>query len=110
MAPTPRLSVAEWADEYRKLAKGFGAFSGQWETAKFEISRGPMLAMTEPGVHLITIMCCTQLMKTEFILNAVGYLTHIDPSPVLKKPQLPAGQAASDTAALSASILAHSSG
>ena len=29
MAPTPRLSVPEWADQYRKLAKGFGAFSGQ---------------------------------------------------------------------------------
>lgn len=83
MAPTPRLSVAAWADQYRKLPKGFGAFSGQWETAKFEISRGPMLAVTEPGVHLITIMCCTQLMKTEFILNLVGYLTHLDPSPVL---------------------------
>jgi phage terminase large subunit GpA-like protein len=83
LTPPPRLSVAAWADRYRQLAKGFGAVSGQWVTAEFEVSRGPMLAVTEPGVHEISLMCCTQLMKTEFILNVVGYLTHLDPSPIL---------------------------
>jgi len=82
-ATPPRLSVAAWADQYRHLAKGFGAVSGPWVTAEFEVSRGPMLAVTEPGVHEISLMCCTQLMKTEFILNVVGYLTHLDPSPIL---------------------------
>lgn len=79
----PRLSVAAWADKYRKLAKGFGAVSGQWQTSDFEVSRGPMLAITEPGVRKISLMCCTQLMKTELMLNGMGYLMHLDPSPVL---------------------------
>ena len=79
----PRMSVAAWADEYRHLAKGFGSVSGKWRTESFEVARGPMLAVTEPGVHKISLMCCTQLLKTEFILNVFGYLAHLDPSPVL---------------------------
>lgn len=82
-APPPRVSVPQWADEYRRLAAGFGAVSGRWSTEAFEVSRGPMLAVTEPGVHEITLMCCTQLLKTEFILNVFGYLAHLDPSPIL---------------------------
>lgn len=79
----PRLSVADWADEYRHLPKGFGAVSGPWSTADFEVSRGPMLSVTEPGVRKISLMCCTQLMKSEFILNVILFLMHLDPSPVL---------------------------
>jgi len=79
----PRLSVPAWADQYRHLAKGFGATSGKWDTAAFEISRGPMLAVTEPGVHQITAMTCTQLLKTELLLNIFGYFAHTDPCPIL---------------------------
>ncbi len=42
-----------------------------------------MLAVTEPGVHVITLMVCTQLMKTAFIENVVGYHAHLDPCPML---------------------------
>ena len=79
----PRLSVAAWADKHRHLPKESGAIGGQWSTEAFEVSRGPMLSVTEPGVHKISLMCCTQLMKTEFILNVVGYLAHSDPCPIL---------------------------
>jgi phage terminase large subunit GpA-like protein len=48
-----------------------------------EIARGPMLAVTEPGVHIITAMVCTQLMKTALIENTVGYFIHLDPCPQL---------------------------
>lgn len=42
-----------------------------------------MLAVTEPGVHIITLMVCTQLMKTAFIENIVGFKAHLDPCPML---------------------------
>lgn len=42
-----------------------------------------MLAVTEPGVHIVTLMVCTQLMKTAFIENIVGYHAHLDPCPML---------------------------
>jgi phage terminase large subunit GpA-like protein len=42
-----------------------------------------MLAVTEPGVHKITGMVCTQLMKTAMIENTLGYFAHLDPGPIL---------------------------
>ncbi|TCK36714.1 phage terminase large subunit GpA-like protein [Paraburkholderia sp. BL8N3] len=81
--PPPRISVAAWADRYRKLAAEAGSTSGGWVTSKVEIARGPMLAVTEPGVHVITGMMSTQLLKTEFLLNVFGYFAHLDPCPML---------------------------
>jgi len=42
-----------------------------------------MLAVTEPGVHKISVMVCTQLMKTALLENAFGYFAHLDPGPIL---------------------------
>lgn len=42
-----------------------------------------MMAVTEPGVHVITLMVCTQLMKTAFLENIVGFHAHLDPRPML---------------------------
>ena len=42
-----------------------------------------MLAVTEPGVHVVTVMCCTQLMKTALLENVFGYFAHLDPCPML---------------------------
>jgi phage terminase large subunit GpA-like protein len=79
----PRTSVPAWADEFRKLAKGFGAMSGNWDTSYVEIARGPMLAVTEPGVRMITAEVATQLLKTELLLNIFGFYAHTDPCPIL---------------------------
>ena len=81
--PPPRISVPEWADRYRVLAKEAGSTSGRWHTSTVEIARGPMLAVTEPGVHTVTTMCCTQLMKTALLENVFGYFAHLDPCPML---------------------------
>lgn len=81
--PPPRISVPDWADEYRKLAKEAGSTSGKWRTSTVEIARGAMLAVTEPGVHKISVMVCTQLMKTALIENTFGYFAHLDPSPMM---------------------------
>lgn len=83
LTPPPRISVPEWADTYRKLAKEAGAISGDWETATVEVARGPMLAVTEPGVHVITAMVSTQLLKTALLENIFGYFAHLDPCPML---------------------------
>jgi phage terminase large subunit GpA-like protein len=77
------LSVPDWADKYRRLAKGAGSTSGHWRTERVEIGRGPMLAATEPGVRTITVMVATQLLKTSLIENIFGYHAHLDPCPML---------------------------
>ena len=81
--PPVRLSVADWADRYRHLAREAGSTSGRWRTSTVEAARGPMLAVTEPGVHVITVMCCTQLMKTALLENVFGFFAHLDPCPML---------------------------
>lgn len=42
-----------------------------------------MLAATDLRIHTVTIMCCTQLMKTELLNNVVGYYIHQDPAPII---------------------------
>lgn len=81
--PPPRISVPAWADTYRKLAKEAGSTSGNWSTSTVEVARGPMLAVTEPGVHVITTMVSTQLLKTALLENVFGYFAHLDPCPIL---------------------------
>ncbi len=83
MTPPPLISVPDWADRYRKLAKEAGSTSGNWRTSTVEVARGPMLAPTEPGVHTVTVMCATQLMKTALLENIFGYFAHLDPAPML---------------------------
>ncbi|CUI48742.1 Bacteriophage tail assembly protein [Achromobacter xylosoxidans] len=42
-----------------------------------------MLAPTEPGVHVITAMVSTQMLKTALLENIFGYFAHLDPCPML---------------------------
>ncbi|MFE1601597.1 hypothetical protein [Methylobacterium sp. ID0610] len=63
LTPPPNLNVVEWAERYRRLSKE-SSNGGRFITARVEVARGPMLAATEPGVQTITLMACTQLLKT----------------------------------------------
>jgi phage terminase large subunit GpA-like protein len=81
--PPARLSVPAWADTYRQLAKESGSRGGPWRTSEVEVARGPMLAVTEPGVHIISAMVATQVLKTELLLNTFGFFAHLDPCPML---------------------------
>ncbi len=42
-----------------------------------------MDALNDPTLTEIAVMSCTQLLKTEFVLNACGYHVHQDPCPIL---------------------------
>lgn len=81
--PAPEMNVPDWADKYRVLSTAVGAVGGPWETHRVEVARGPMMAVTEPGVRTITAMTCTQTLKTELLTNTFGYFAHLDPSPML---------------------------
>lgn len=83
LRPPPRMNLPDWADTYRHLSTSSGAVGGPWQTHRVEVARGPMMAVTEPGVSTITAMCCTQILKTELILNIAGYYAHLDPAPLL---------------------------
>lgn len=80
--PAP-ITLPEWADRHRQLSRSAGAVGGLWQTSRVEVARGPMLAVTERGVRTITLEVATQLLKTEVLLNTIGFLAHIDPGPML---------------------------
>ena len=83
LKPPPTMTVPDWADAYRHLSSASGAFAGEWSTARVEVARGPMMAVTEPGVTTITAMTCTQLLKTSLLENIIGFYAHLDPCPIL---------------------------
>jgi len=83
LRPQPRLTLPQWADKYRVLSSMSSAIGGPWRTSRVEIARGPMMAVTESGVSIITVMSCTQVMKTALLENVIGYKAHLDPCPML---------------------------
>lgn len=82
-APPPQLTVSEWADGYRFLSREGSAEPGRWSTDRAPYQREIMDSLTSPGVVEVILMCSAQVGKTEAILNFLGYIIDLDPSPVL---------------------------
>jgi phage terminase large subunit GpA-like protein len=76
--PPPIESGSEWVDKYRYCDDGSKYFVS---TAEYQ--RGPLDAITNPNTEEIIIMASVQTMKTEVILNAVGYYAHRDPCSIM---------------------------
>lgn len=77
--PPIKIDLDDWADQNRYINDK----KGRWQTSRVELARGMMKSVTETGVRTITIMSCTQVAKTEVILNSIGYFMDIDPCPIL---------------------------
>jgi phage terminase large subunit GpA-like protein len=82
-SPPPKLTVSEWADEYRYLSPEASSEPGKWSTARVEPSRGIMDAFADPEIEIVTCMVAAQTVKTEVINNVVGFHAHLDPGPML---------------------------
>ncbi|HUW33534.1 MAG TPA: phage terminase large subunit family protein, partial [Planctomycetota bacterium] len=80
--PRTELTVSEWADQFRILDKS-AAEPGRWRTDRNPIGRGIMNAFTNAAVQTIVLMGCTQLIKTEAMLNMLGYAIDQNPGPTL---------------------------
>lgn len=83
LKPKPKLNLVEWADTYRYLSSESSSLPGKWRTDQVEVARGPMLAITDPRVRRVSIMACTQLLKSSILENVTGYYAHQDPSPII---------------------------
>jgi phage terminase large subunit GpA-like protein len=79
--PPPRLTLSQWADKYRHTSGEASSEIGEWITRPYQVE--PMNAFTDPHVRNIVIQSAVQMLKTEFILNAIGYVIHLDQGPVL---------------------------
>ena len=82
LSPPPKLNLVEWADTYRYLPDN-SAEPGRWKTSRVEVARQPMLSLSNKKVQEVTVMCCIQFMKTEFMINAALFYMHQEPSPII---------------------------
>lgn len=55
MAPPPKQTLSEWADENRVLSPEGSAEPGRWKTSRAEYQRGIMDAITDPKVHTVAV-------------------------------------------------------
>ena len=93
-APPPKLTVSQWADQYRYLSAEASAEPGKWSTARAEYQRGILDAISDPRTETVVICSSAQVGKTELGLNLVGYHVHQDPAPVLVlQPTIEMGEA-----------------
>jgi phage terminase large subunit GpA-like protein len=83
LAPPPKLSVSDWADEYRVLSREASAEAGKWRTSRAEYQRGIMDAISDPKTEKVVLMTSAQIGKTELLLNSIGFYADYDPAPIL---------------------------
>lgn len=83
MRPKPRLTVSQWADEFRYVSPESSSNPGKWHTDFVPYLKGIMDAANEPDAHMVVVMTAAQVGKSEAINNVMAYFAHQDPCPQL---------------------------
>ena len=83
MKPPDDLTVTEWAEKNRRLSSEASAEPGPWRTDRTPYLRAPMDAFTDPRVHRIVMVAASQVGKSEFLNNTIGYIIDQDPGSIL---------------------------
>lgn len=81
--PRSRLSGSDWADRYRYVAPGTSPEPGPWRTNRVPYLREPMDTLTDSVTETVVMMCSSQIGKSEFLLNIMGYYADQEPAPQL---------------------------
>lgn len=81
--PRPKMTVDQCADEFRYIPKGASADYGKYSVGTYAVAFGPLRAVTERGVRVITVSASTQLMKTSFLECVILYFIIVDPSTMI---------------------------
>lgn len=83
MKPPEDLTVSGWAEKHRRLSSESAAEPGPWRTERTPYLRGPMDAFTDPKVRHIVMVAASQVGKSEFLNNCIGYIIDQDPGSIL---------------------------
>jgi len=89
-APASRLTLSEWADQYRILGPT-SPEPGKWRTARAPYLREILDACSDPTIERVVVEKSAQVGGTEVLLNFVGYIIDQEPSTTLAI--LPTGDA-----------------
>ena len=83
MTPPDDLTVSQWAEVKRRLSAESSAEPGPWRTARTPYLQEPMDAFTDPKVWHIVMVAASQVGKSEFLNNCIGYIIDEDPGSIL---------------------------
>ena len=83
LVPPDDLTVTEWAEARRRLSSESAAEPGAWRTERTPYLREPMNAFTDPRVQHIVMVAASQVGKSEFLNNCIGYIIDEDPGSIL---------------------------
>lgn len=83
LRPPEGYSLSEWADHFRQLSSESSAEAGRWRTARTPYLKEVMDSFTDPAIHHIVMVAASQVGKSEFELNAIGYCIDQDPGSIL---------------------------
>lgn len=83
MKPPDDLTVTEWAEAKRRLSTESSAETGPWRVDRTPYLRDPLNAFTDPKVQRIVLVSSSQIGKSEFENNIIGYIIDEDPSSIL---------------------------
>ena len=81
--PPPHLTISQWADKFRQLSTESSSEAGKFETARAIFQKEIMDSINDPAINEVVVMSCSQIGKTEVLLNAIGYYIAYAPAPIL---------------------------
>ena len=82
-APPPDLLPSQWAEQFRFLSSEASAIPGKWYNDKIPFVVDILDAIKEPDIETVVIMSAAQMVKTEVLLNIIGYFVDLDPGPIM---------------------------
>lgn len=83
MIPPDDLTVTQWAEAKRRLSAESAAEPGSWRTERTPYLKEVMDSFTDPKVNHIVMVAASQVGKSEFLNNAIGYIIDEDPGSIL---------------------------
>lgn len=81
LAPSPKMTLSEWADEHGRLSSESSAEPGPFRAYGYQ--RGLLDAMSDPASHTVAIMKSARVGYTQLATLALGYYTEHDPTSTL---------------------------
>ncbi len=78
----PGVTVSQWAARHRHLSE-LSSMPGRWHNEVTPYLVEPMDCIGKAGIYEIVFVASSQVGKTEFCCNGVGFLMHQRPSTIL---------------------------
>lgn len=94
LRPLSKMTGTEWSDTRRYVAPGTSPEPGPWHTSRVPYLAEPMDVATDRETVTTVMMCSSQVAKSEFLLNIMGYYADQEPAPQLMlQPTVEAAEA-----------------